>query len=59
MLYLLVFNFLKLCMYNTVIMTVQMKHFNILINKIFVFISVWKLYGKDSNWCVQILSYSV
>jgi len=42
-------NFLKLCMYSTVIMTVQIKHFNILINKIFTYVSVWKFYVKDSN----------
>ena len=41
--------FLKLCIYSTVIMTVQMNHFNILINKIFMYVSVWKFYGKDSN----------
>lgn len=46
-------------MYITVIMTVQMKHFNILINKIFMYVSVWKFYVKDSNWFVHILSYSV
>jgi hypothetical protein len=25
------------------------EHFNILINKIFMYVSVWKFYGKDSN----------
>jgi len=48
MLYLLVYQlFEALC--TALIMTVRMKHFNILINKIFMYVSVWKFYGKDSN----------
>lgn len=55
MLYLLVYQlFEALC--TALIMTVRMKHFNILINKIFMYVSVWKFYGKDSNWFVHILS---